>query len=694
MSRKQVYSICGMCTVRCPIMTEVQNGEVVFLQGNPYASGIEGSICARGSAGLALLKDRERPQTPLIRAGKRGEGQWRSASWDEALDYVADKLLGIIEKYGARSISFTDRGGPFRDYHRAFLKGLGTPNYCNHDGACARNVQHAALSIFGFGRKGVSYDLKNARHVVLQTRNLFEAINVKEVNDLTRAIENGCKLTVIDIRATVSATKADRFFMIRPKTDYAFNLAVIHELIYRGVYDTAYAKQWIKDFSALENFIKPYTPEWAENETGISATELRNFTKELFSARPAVIWHPGWNAARYRNSFYISRSIYIINALLGSIGAKGGMPLTNKPADLNRKGLKSFMDLFPKINEKRADGIGWRFPHFEDGPGLCHLLYKTMETEDPYPVKAYIAYRHDPLMAFPDPDRLREIFSRLDFLLSITFSWSETAWFSDVVLPLSTYLERDSIIACKNALNPYFFLRKRSVDPHYKTKADWEIFSGLSKRMGLKELAFDTIEDMWRYQLQETGVNIEDFDATGMVPLGQGPLYRGTEAIKFKTASGKIEILADKWERAGLPSLESYEPPEKPSEGHYRLTFGRCAVHTQGHTINNAMLHEQMPENVLWIQSAEAQKLNIKDEDWVEVRNGDRSGRIKAKVTDLIHPEAVFMVHGFGHKLPIESLAFGKGMADNELMPGGLEIWDPAGGAVAMQEHFVSVRKI
>jgi thiosulfate reductase/polysulfide reductase chain A len=186
MSRTQVYSICGMCTVRCPIMSEVENGEVVFLQGNPHASGLEGSICGRGSAGLALLKDRERPQTPLIRTGERGEGQWRPAKWDEALDYVAEKLAKIKEKYGARSISFTDRGGPFRDYHRAFLRGLGTPNYCNHDASCARNVQHAALSVFGFGRKGVSYDLKNARHVVLQTRNLFEAINVKEVNDLTK----------------------------------------------------------------------------------------------------------------------------------------------------------------------------------------------------------------------------------------------------------------------------------------------------------------------------------------------------------------------------------------------------------------------------------------------------------------------------------------------------------------------------
>ena len=693
MSRAQVYSVCGMCTVRCPIMSEVENGEVVFLQGNPHASGLEGSICGRGAAGLALLKDRERPRTPLIRTGERGEGKWRPAKWEEALDYVAEKLTAIKDKYGARSISFSDRGGPFRDYQRAFLRALGTPNYCNHDGSCARNVQHAALSVFGFGRKGVSYDLKNARHVVLQTRNLFEAINVKEVNDLTRAIDNGCKLTVIDVRGTVTATKADRYFQIRPGSDYAFNLAVIHELLSKKRYDVAYAKRWIKDFDGLEKFVEPYTPEWAEGETGIPADELRNFTKELSDARPAVLWHPGWNMARYKNSFYICRSIYIINAILGSIGAKGGLPFTNKPADVGRKGLKSFMDLYPKPQEKRADGAGWRYPHFEDGPGLCHLLYNSFETEDPYPVKAYIAYRHDPLTAFPDPNRLREIFSNLDLLVSITFSWSDTAWFSDVVLPLSTYLERESIMACKNALNPYFFVRKRSVDPRFDSKAEWEIISGLSKRLGLSELAFDTIEEIWNYQLEDTGVSIEDFDATGMVPLGQGPLYRDPEGFKFKTPSGKIEIFSEKWEKAGLPSLKPYERPEKPPEGQYRLTFGRCAVHTQGHTVNNPMLHEQMPENVLWINSAEAAKIGVEDGAWVEVGNGDYSGKIRAKVTALIHPEAVFMVHGFGHTLPAETLAIGKGVADHELMPGGLAIWDPAGGAVALQEHFVTVKK-
>ncbi len=694
MSTRKVYSVCGMCTVRCPIEAQVENGICSFLQGNPHAAGIEGSICARGAAGLALIHDDERPQYPVIRAGERGEGKWRRVSWDEALDHVADRLKSVIELHGGRSVLFSDRGGPFRDLHQAFVRGIGSPNYSNHDASCARNVMHAALSVFGFGRKDVVYDLRNAKHVVLQTRNIFEAINVKEVNDLVHAQGNGCKLTVIDIRSTVSAARADRFFMVRPGTDYAFNLAVIHVLLSERLYNAEFANLWIKDLAALQDFIRPYSPQWAEGETGIPAAELVGFVRELARSQPSVIWHPGWMTARYRDSFHVCRSIYLINALLGSIGAKGGLPLSSTPKDVGRKGLKKLADLFPKPSEKRADGVGWRYPHFDSGPGLLHLAFKAIETEDPYPVKAYMAYRHDPLMGFPDPDVLKRMLAKLDFLVSVTFSWSDTAWYSDVVLPLSPYLERESIIASKNGLKPQFFVRQRALEPRFDTRADWEILCGLARRLGLAPLSFDSVEDIWKYQLEDTGVSIEDFAAKGMVSLADKPRYLDMKDLKFKTASGKIEVVADKLESQGLKSLKPYESPASPKEGQFRITFGRCAVHTQGHTVNNPMLSEQMPENVLWINKGAADQLKISDGETVLVSSNGHSGTIQAKVTELIHPEAVFMVHGFGHTLPLESRALGKGVADNVMMGGGLEVWDQAGGGLAMQEHFVTVKKV
>lgn len=133
---------------------------------------------------------------------------------------------------------------------------------------------------------------------------------------------------------------------------------------------------------------------------------------------------------------------------------------------------------------------------------------------------------------------------------------------------------------------------------------------------------------------------------------------------------------------------ESTHPPEDQ----FRLTFGRCGVHTQGHTVNNTLLFEQVPENTLWINAEAGAKLGLSDGDMVEISGNGKGGRMRARLTDLIHPEAVFMLHGFGHQLPVESRAFGKGVADHELMCGGLDKWDKGGGAMAMQEHYVSVR--
>jgi thiosulfate reductase/polysulfide reductase chain A len=693
MSKKEVFSVCGMCTVRCPIMVDVEDNEVRFIQGNPH-SPLKGALCARGAAGQALEADAERPQYPMIRQGARGEGKWARVSWDEALDHVAGKLKELIEQHGPSTVLFSDRGGPFVDLHQGFMRAIGSANYCNHDVSCARNVQHACRSLTGRPRTELVHDYANARHIVAQTRNIFEAINVAEVNQVLDAMDKGCKLTCIDVRANVTASKADNFFMIRPGTDYAFNLAVIHELLHKGLYNKAFAERWIKDLDRLRTFVEPYSPAFAERECGVPAKDIARLAKELAEAAPHVIWHPGWMAARYKDSFHVSRTAYVINALLGAIGAKGGMPLASTPGDVGRKGVKKLMDIYPKPEEKRADGVGWRLTAHDAGPGLLHKAFEAIETGDPYPVSAYIAYRHDPLMAMPDPDAIRRIWEKLDLLVSVTFTWSDTAWHSDVVLPLSPYLSRESIIAEKGGLKPQFFYRQRALPPRFETRADWEILCGLAARLGADKFAFSSIEDIWAYQLGETGVTVDDLAKKGFVGLAKDPRYLSLGELSFPTPSGKLEMMSEKWEKAGYNTLEPYRSPGSPDgPGRFRITFGRVGVHTQGHTVNNPLLAEQFPENVLWINSARAKDLGVADGDTVEVSNGGYSGRLKAFVTPFIHPEAVFMVHGFGHDLPVESRARGKGVADNRLMPGGLDVESAPGGGLAMQEFFVTVKK-
>ena len=105
----EVYSLCFMCSIRCPIKVSARDGQVRWIEGNPHVPGMEGSLCPRGAAGINMLYDHERVQSPMIREGERGAGKWRKASWDEALDYVAEKLKAIIEAHGGHSVVLGER---------------------------------------------------------------------------------------------------------------------------------------------------------------------------------------------------------------------------------------------------------------------------------------------------------------------------------------------------------------------------------------------------------------------------------------------------------------------------------------------------------------------------------------------------------------------------------------------------------
>ena len=165
--------------------------------------------------------------------------------------------------------------------------------------------------------------------------------------------------------------------------------------------------------------------------------------------------------------------------------------------------------------------------------------------------------------------------------------------------------------------------------------------------------------------------------------------------LKFKTPSKKIEFVSTLLEENDLQSFKPYESAKKPEEGTFRLAFGRSPVHTHGRTMNNPVLHEIMPENTLWLNKGEAEKLGIKDKDMVEVTSADGShtGTIRAYVTDFIHPEAAFMVHGFGRKIPWQTRGYNRGLGDYRFETGLLDVYDKAGGAIALLECMVKVRK-
>ena len=694
--RRTVYSLCGMCSVRCPIQVEVEDGRITWIQGNPNDKAMGPSLCAKGSAGLSLQYDDERPQHPLIRTGPRGSGQWRQATWDEALDSVAGRLEEVIGRYGARGLALSDRGGPFTDLTRSFLKALGSPNYFNHECTCGINAHHATLSLFGVGRKGIAYDIRNARHIVLYGRNILESLQVKEAREFMEAVsQRGARCTTIDPRGTLTAGKATRFWQIRPGTDYALNLALIHTVIAEKLYDASFVSRWVTGLESLRSFVAGTTPEWQERYTGIPAAQVRRFAEEIAGDAPSVLFHAGWMTARNRQSFYTSRTSLILNVLLGAIEAPGGVILAKDPRDAGKTPLRKLSDRIPGTTEKRVDGCGSKDKHFDDGPGLLHRLFPVLESGDPYPVGAYIAYRHDPLVSMPDTEALKKALDRLALLVSIDVNYSETAWYSDVILPEATYLERANILACREGPVPCIYLRDQAVAPRFDSRPAWWIFRELARRLGAgRYFDFSTIEDIWSYQLEGTGIPLSEIRGKGLLPLAEKPiLWDRDTGLKFRTPSGKIELVSGRLSEAGHESFAEFQPPPDLGSEEFRLLFGRTAVHTHGQTINNPLLNELLPENVLWIHPERARLLGLEDGDLAEVSRQGAAATGRVKVTPWIHADAVFMLHGFGRTVPLQTRAFGKGIADQRLQKGMLTEYDPVGGGNALCECVVRLRK-
>ncbi|MGD9972713.1 MAG: molybdopterin-dependent oxidoreductase [Desulfatirhabdiaceae bacterium] len=693
--KKTVYTLCFMCSVRCPIAVTVEDDEVIAIGGNPFVPAMKG-ICPKCAAAIGWTHDPQRVQSPLIRTGPRGSGQWKHATWDEALDYTAGRCKDIFARYGSKSAVFCERVNLTTDISKTFMKAIGSPNYFSHDTVCKGSINTACRSMLGYTDGQINADWANARHVVLYGRNVFESIEVKAMNGLLDAMSKGAKLTCIDPRVSITAAKSSRYFMIRPGTDLALNYALIHVLIKEHLhYDVAYVNRWVEGFDRLYSFINPYTPEWAEAETGIPAHDIIQLAKEVSEAKPAVIFHYGYRGSNHPNEIHFRRSILMLNALLGSIESKGGLFIKKGPKDAGLKaGLKKFSDQsFPEMEDtRRFDGCGQeKFPIADPAHGVGAMFSHAVLNEDPYPLKVLFAFRYDPLYSLADWNQTRKALEKLELIVSCDINFGGTTSLADVIMPETFFLERSDPLQMGAGLKPAINRRIACCKPRFDTRPMWLILKQLAERMGAGQyFPYETIEDIWNYQLSDTGISISDFDKKGFVTLtDKAILWDRDNGLNFKTPSGKIEFVSSLMEKHGFPSFPEYPKTEMPPDG-FRLMVGRCAAHTNVMTQNNPYLNELVPENVLWINDARAKSLGIENNDRVEIESGAGKGQIKAFVTNMIHPEAVFMLHGFGHQESGARRSYQKGLADAMIQEA---IMDPVGGSPAFDHTVVKVRK-
>lgn len=680
----EVYSLCEMCVWRCGLVAKVRNGKITKLEGNPHHPHSRGKLCPRGQAGLGVTYDPDRLKWPLIRVGKRGEGKFRKVTWGEALDYIAEQMLAIKKKHGPEAMVFSTTHNLLQQQFENLLGAFGSPNYGTQRSLCFNSMITANMLTYGFEEPGRDY--KDTAYIIYAGRNLMEAISNSETQDLVEAIANGAKVVVLDPRFSKTAARATDWIPIRPGTDLAFFLAMIHEIIATDLHNKEFVEKYTFGFDELAKEVKKYTPEWAEKECGVSAETIRRVARDFAIAAPRAFAHPNWRTSNFVNSFQTERAIAVLNSIVGNWNKAGGQcPIFGEGEGA---GLGSIpQPPYPRSRALRLDGVPYKYPLVPLKLGIFQNLRDAMLTGKPYQAHGWFIYRQNPLSSIPERRKTLQAMAKLDFITVIDVIMNDTAYYADVVLPEATYLERYDPLT---VLEGNIYIRQPVIEPLFDSKPGLWIFKELGKRLGLGDyFQYKDEEDYIQAQLRPLPITLEKMKEQGMyVPFEKKE--ESIESTVFNTSTGKIELSSTLLKRLGHKSVPHWLAPPRPTEEEFYLLTGKVALHTQFFTQNNKLLSDLFPENPLWIHTSAAAQRGIKDGDEVYVES--RVGKVKTKalVTEGIRPDCVFMVTGFGHFSKGMRTAFKKGVSDSDLHQ---TFTDPISGGQALTQTFVKVYK-
>ncbi len=678
---RYVTSLCEMCVWRCGLRARIENGRLRKLEGNPDHPHARGLLCPRGQAGVMTAYDPDRIHFPLIRAGERGSGLFKRASWDAALDYVAQKMTAIKQSAGPEGMVFSSTHNLAQLQFENLLRAYGSPNYGTQRSLCFNAMIMAGLMTYGLEEPGRDYD--GAKYIIYAGRNLMEAISNSETQDLVAAIARGVKVALLDPRFTVTASKATEWLPVRPGTDLAFFLALINVIVAEKRYDEAFVTKYTVGFDQLQKEVTKYTPEWAAPICGIEAERIKRIAREFSDVRPHCFAHPNWRTSNFVNTFQAERAISILNALMGNWGKPGGLVPPAGEEDLQLGQVPQ--PPYPRVNAARLDGVPNKYPLVPLKIGVFQALRDGMLEEQPYPAKGWFVFRQNPVDAIAERKKTVAAISKLDLMVTVDVAMNDTAWFSDVVLPESSYLERYDPLA---TLGNLAFIRQPVIEPLGESKSALWIFKQLGERLGLKDFfAYKDEQDYLRAQLGPLGVTLEEMKAKGFYAARQS---EESGDLKWNTPSGKIEIASSTLAKANQPAVPTWQEPPRPAEDQFYLLTGKVAQHTQFATQNNKWLNELYPKSRLTINPQAATKLGVKTGDMVIVESQVGKVEIEALVTEAIRPDCVFMTQGFGKVSKGLKTAYAKGAADNDLH---LSITDPVSGGQALSQTFVTVKR-
>ena len=649
-----VKTVCMLCFMVCGINAHVKNGKLVKVEGMPEHGATKGAICPRGVHLPDYVHAPDRLKYPMIK-GK--DGTLTRVSWDEALDTLASRLQKIKDEYGAHAVAASIGSIGAEDilisaFAQRWRGAFGTPNFFSVEAHCFRCRIMGRL--FTFGGYPVS-DIDHSDLLILWGKNP-DGSEPPVGARIHKAIDDGLKVIVIDPVKTRLA-KRGLHIPIRPGTDAALALAMIHVIISEGLYDKDFVERYTLGFDKLKDHVKNYPPEKVSEICGISTPDIYMISRMFAGAERASIKQGIASMDQHINGFQTCRALAILQAITGNFANPGGWGPTP---------LLRMSDLRIPVEEKPVGAEEYPIFHSFWGKtapyGQQMLLPDQIRTGKPYPIKAMLVSGGNPVASWPDAKKFREAFGKLDLLMVTELFMTETAKMADIVLPVCSTAETLGL-AYNYALTmgiPYVTLSRKLIEPIGESKPVWWIYAELGRRMGFADkFPWKTDKEVVDHMLAPSGLSVDQLDAIPEGVFFSEKKY-GMENIRLHTPSKKIELYSESLKEMGEAPLPDYvAPTQSPSRNpelnkKYPLilvTGIRTPEYTNYQFRNIPGLRRLCQEPFAWINPTTAKKYGVMDGAMIRIETRNAAVQARVDFKEEMRPGVVGVQHGWENEL-------------------------------------------
>src|SRR2546428_6627957 len=564
---RTVRTMCPMnChPTLCGMLVDVEDGKVAAGHGDPDNPDSRGFLCIRGHAAREIIGNPQRLLHPLRRSPR--SGAWQRTTWEDALDAIAERARAV----GPRAVGAWSGHGFFANDYGTRLSSELLRRFANLYGCQWWNPNMICwgLGAFGLGLTGVleastKEDMgAHSALILLWGANLASQPNTGR--QLAAAKRRGAYVVTIDVRRTEAAAQSHETILLRPGTDAALALGMMHVIVSERLHDAAFVARHTVGFDALAAHLARHDLAWASAATGLDAEQIAALARRYATTKPALILLGGSSMHKGAGGWQGARAVACLPALTGNFGSPGGAFRPRHGAAVHGQALTGIA-----ARERRPPG-----------DYVPNQMPRVTEALEDGRVRVLLLFGTDMLSSFADVGRVGRALERLDLLASYDLFQHETARrHADLVLPAMAWLEDTG---CKST-NTHLYLMPKALEPEGEARPAAWVLRELARRLDVR--------DLFPWQ-DDTGPldAILDHPATGHATVADLSAEGGIRALnvshvaypdlRFDTPSGKIEFVSERAGSLGLPVLPVFDDP-LPSVEPLALRTGRTLTHFHG----------------------------------------------------------------------------------------------------------------